>query len=195
MASHAIYLAGPEVFLPNARAVAEEKKALCRAHGFEGLFPLDNDVLADGLTPQAQAMAIAHANEQMMRRADAIIANLTPYHGPSGDVGTAYELGFMRALGKPVFAYTNVTALFRERVDGFFSERPTGGVSSRFGAAAEDLMREDFGLADNLMLEHAVFAQTGDTMIRSTVAPGAELTDVSAFTRCLKLAQEKLRGA
>ncbi|MDF1764445.1 MAG: nucleoside 2-deoxyribosyltransferase, partial [Oleibacter sp.] len=32
-----IYLAGPEVFLPDATLVGEQKKQLCRQYGFEGL--------------------------------------------------------------------------------------------------------------------------------------------------------------
>ena len=32
-----------------------------------------------------------------MKEADAIIANLTPFRGPSADTGTVYELGYMAA--------------------------------------------------------------------------------------------------
>ena len=38
-----IYLAGPDVFLPNAKEIGGIKKEMCREFGFEGLFPLDND--------------------------------------------------------------------------------------------------------------------------------------------------------
>src|SRR5258708_1028231 len=37
----AAYLAGPEVFLPDAAEIGRRKKELCRRHGFEGLYPLD----------------------------------------------------------------------------------------------------------------------------------------------------------
>jgi nucleoside 2-deoxyribosyltransferase len=36
-----------------------------------------------------------------------MIVNLTPFLGPSADVGSAYEMGFMRTLGRPIFAYSN----------------------------------------------------------------------------------------
>jgi nucleoside 2-deoxyribosyltransferase len=36
-----------------------------------------------------------------------MIVNLTPFRGPSADVGSAYEMGFMRALGRPIFAYSH----------------------------------------------------------------------------------------
>ncbi len=39
-----VYLAGPEVFLPDAIELGERKKRLCRAYGFEGLYPLDNEI-------------------------------------------------------------------------------------------------------------------------------------------------------
>ena len=42
-----------------------------------------------------------------MRGCDAMIVNLTPFRGPSADVGSAYEMGFMRELGRTIFAYTN----------------------------------------------------------------------------------------
>ena len=31
-----------------------------------------------------------------MQGCDAMIVNLTPFRGPSADVGSAYEMGFMR---------------------------------------------------------------------------------------------------
>ena len=45
-----------------------------------------------------------------MDSADAIIANLTPYHGINADTGTCYELGYMCAQGKRAYGYTSVAA-------------------------------------------------------------------------------------
>ena len=48
-----VYLAGPDVFLPDALAVGEAKKRLCADHGLEGVFPLDNPIdHLDGLPPE-----------------------------------------------------------------------------------------------------------------------------------------------
>lgn len=59
-----IYLAGPEVFFPNALEQGAEKKRLCCEHGFEGVYPLDNVVDgAERLAPQELARRISHANE------------------------------------------------------------------------------------------------------------------------------------
>eukprot|EP00759_Apiculatamorpha_spiralis_P044735 PhF_6_TR4163/c0_g1_i1/m.5591 len=111
------YLAGPDVFFPNPIEVGNQKKLLCTQYGCIGSFPMDKDLdLSQYQTKQEMGFAISIANEHLMRSCDCIIANLTPYRGVSADVGTAFEVGFMRALGKPIFAYSNVKANFSERV-------------------------------------------------------------------------------
>jgi nucleoside 2-deoxyribosyltransferase len=45
-----LYLAGPDIFMPDAKAIGDRKKALCARHGFEGLYPLDLG-LPEGLIP------------------------------------------------------------------------------------------------------------------------------------------------
>ena len=35
-----VYLAGPEVFLPNAADIANEKREICREFGFDSIFPV-----------------------------------------------------------------------------------------------------------------------------------------------------------
>ena len=39
-----IYLAGPDVFLPDAVEIGRRKAELCARYGVIGLFPLDNAV-------------------------------------------------------------------------------------------------------------------------------------------------------
>ena len=89
-----VYLAGPDVFLPDALEVGRQKTEICRRHGLIGLYPLDNAV--DRAATEA-SLQIFKANETMMDQADAIIANLTPFRGPGADGGTVYELGYMAA--------------------------------------------------------------------------------------------------
>src|SRR5206468_2274793 len=115
MRSPRAYLAGPDVFLPDPHTIAAEKKALCRTYGFEGLFPLDADLDLVDLEPRARGLSISAANERLIRSCDLLVANMTPFRGPSADVGTAYEMGFARGIGLPVFAYTNVPIAFAER--------------------------------------------------------------------------------
>src|ERR1700681_299298 len=96
-----IYLAGPDVFLPDAAALAADKRKLCADYGFIGVAPTDSKTDLSGLSKHAAAIEISADNEATIRSCDLLIANLTPFRGPSADVGTAYELGFARALGKP----------------------------------------------------------------------------------------------
>ena len=98
-----VYLAGPEVFLSNAKEVGKCKKALCRKYGFEGVFPLDVEADLGGKSPKEIGLCISGVNEALIKNCDIVIANLTPFRGPSADVGTAYEIGFAHALGKKVF--------------------------------------------------------------------------------------------
>src|SRR5215510_3144287 len=109
-----IYLAGPEVFLAEAIEVARRKKELCAAYGFEGMFPLDNEI-AEAAGGEPIDRLIYRANAAMIRRADLGICNLTPFRGPSADAGTVFELGMLVGLGKPVFGYTNVTTDLLDR--------------------------------------------------------------------------------
>jgi nucleoside 2-deoxyribosyltransferase len=39
-----IYLAGPDVFLPDAVEIGRRKVDICAAHGLTGLYPLDNAI-------------------------------------------------------------------------------------------------------------------------------------------------------
>src|SRR5258708_4850120 len=80
-----IYLAGPDVFLPDAIDIGRRKVAICAQHGLTGLYPLDNEVdRSAGEVP----LNIFKGCEAMMDAADAIIANLTPFRGPGADPGT-----------------------------------------------------------------------------------------------------------
>jgi nucleoside 2-deoxyribosyltransferase len=38
-----VYLAGPEVFLSNAREIGAFKRAICERHGLVGIFPADEE--------------------------------------------------------------------------------------------------------------------------------------------------------
>jgi nucleoside 2-deoxyribosyltransferase len=118
--SKRIYLAGPEVFLANARQIGARKRAICALYGLVGVNPADEEQAPDPARPlPEQGIAISQAMEQAIRSCDAMIVNLTPFRGPSADVGAAYEMGSMRALNRPVFAYTNDARPFLDRVVEF----------------------------------------------------------------------------
>ena len=117
-----------------------------------------------------------------MRGCDAMIVNLTPFRGPSADVGSAYEMGFMRALGRPIFAYSNDSRPFliaSPRSVGAPSVRPTGEHEDPDG-----MVIEPFELHDNLMLAGGVLA-SGGCLITETTPPTERYTSLAAFERCV----------
>ena len=126
-----VYLAGPEVFLPEPVAAGTQKKAriaeMSRAGGwpFElaGLYPLDNEI-PDFKPDFDTGLRIYRANVELMNRAYAVAANMVRFRGPSMDVGTAFEMGYMRGLGKPVFAYYEAAPFYgREEAPGMYVDR------------------------------------------------------------------------
>ena len=180
-----IYLAGPEVFLPEARRIGEAKAQLCAAAGFEGIFPLDEQLDLTGLAKRAQAERIYRADVGIMRSCDLMIGNLTPFRGVSMDSGTAFEAGFMRALGKPVLGYTNTSLDLRARAERYRAAAAAGLCTWPDGDRP-DVVVEDFDLAENLMIEMAV-VESGYAVVRRTVAAGHEMTDLAGFAACLAL--------
>jgi nucleoside 2-deoxyribosyltransferase len=189
VAGERIYLAGPDVFLPDPVAMAEAKKRICAAHGFVGVFPLDKDLDLSGLAPTQAGQRIYRANEDLMRGCDLIIANMTPFRGPSMDVGTAFEMGFMRALGRPVLGYSNDGRLFAERSRAFAGITRGAGGHAHGDADADGMLIEDFAMADNLMLHGSVVASGGVIDVEHVDGP-ARFTALSAFERSVVCARE-----
>jgi nucleoside 2-deoxyribosyltransferase len=149
-AAPVVYLAGPEVFLPDAAEIGERKIALCRQHGLDAVFPLE-PIRALGdlthMTGEERAVRFFDALVSQLETCAAVIANLTPFRGPSADVGTAWEVGYAWGRGVPVFGYTNA-------LDHYFARVTPDG-----------LVVEDFDLADNLMLEGAT-RRSGGGIVR-----------------------------
>ena len=149
-----IYLAGPEVFLPDARDILKQKSSIAREIGFDPIAPGDADIAACEMK-FLKCVAISAYDEKLMSSAAVIVANLTPFRGVSADTGTYFELGFMRALGRHVYAYTNDRRHHFERVSEFFDGEIT------FDAAGEARTRDgllvaDFDMIDNLMMHGGV---------------------------------------
>ena len=178
-----LYLAGPEVFLPEAIEIGRIKKELCARYGIEGLYPFDNEV-----SPQpgeAVDRVIYRANIAMIRAADGGIFNLTPFRGPSADVGTVFELGFLSASGKAAFGYTNRTEDLLARVRNSFEvRRDPAGEAWRDPSL---MSVEDFGNADNLMID-ACLAEQGRPLVRVEARADELFAALDGFEACLRLA-------
>lgn len=142
-----IYLAGPDVFRPDALTHGQALKALCAEFGHRGLYPLDHTV-PEGLKGAAAARWICQANCALIRQADVVLANLHDFRGHEPDSGTAFEVGYAAALGKPVWAYLADTRPLRLQL---------GGAQDAQGWTVED-----FGLPRNLMLAASATLVSGD---------------------------------
>jgi nucleoside 2-deoxyribosyltransferase len=139
-----IYLAGPDVFRPDADAWAVSARELCRRYGFDPLLPLDH-----GETAPERIFA---ANIGMIREAQVVAANLDPFRGPEPDSGTSFELGYALALGKRTCGYVSRLDSVARRVAAAqgCDELPTGRggrMTDRDG-----MFIENFDLPCNLML-------------------------------------------
>jgi nucleoside 2-deoxyribosyltransferase len=154
-----LYLAGPEVFLPDAGAVFERHKELCIRHGFEPLSPLDNAGPAAGETGIAFARAIFAGNVEMLERCDIVAANCNPFRGACVDDGTAWEIAYAYARGKQIWGYTSRVEPLPRIV---LSRIPTTPHASGHPIDADGyLVNEDFGNTLNLMLEFSMEASGG----------------------------------
>jgi nucleoside 2-deoxyribosyltransferase len=182
-----IYLAGPDVFLPDAVEIGRRKAEICARHGLIGLYPLDNAI---DLSACYASLDIFAGNEAMMIEASAIIANLTPFRGPSADAGTVYELGYMAGRGKLCLGYSNDPSLYAERVARSIDVRNSGNHL----IDAADLTVENFGLADNLMIVHGLDLY-GCPLIVPRTAPADIWRDLTSFEACVRLAAARLTPA
>jgi nucleoside 2-deoxyribosyltransferase len=182
-----IYLAGPDVFLPDAVDVGRRKKELCARYGFEGLYPLDNEIRSM-LEGERRDRLIYRANEAMIRRADLGICNLTPFRGPGADAGTVFELGMLAGLGKKIFGYTNIVDDLLERsklIDTLTLDR-----TDHEWRDSSRMIVENFGNADNLMIDNALLEHGGHAMVRHRAGADDVFYDLTGFETCLRLAAE-----
>jgi nucleoside 2-deoxyribosyltransferase len=183
-----IYVAGPEVFLPDARAVLARKAGMVRQAGFLPLCPGDLEIPPHPVKKEF-GKAISAADETMMVEADAIIANLTPFRGITADTGTAYELGFMCALGKIVLAYTNVPGDHYDRIVAHYGGNIIIGADGH-RRGPDGLSAEDFDMVDNLMLQGGV-ERRGGVVVVGHAPPDNLIGDVTAFAECLEILKSR----
>lgn len=184
MSGPRIYLAGPEVFLPDADALFLQKKAICEAAGLTGVSPFDNEV--GGMEGRlSMALAIYQGNIGAMESCVAAIANITPFRGVSLDAGTSFEVGYMCALGRLVFAYSADT-------EGYAARTHAAAADNPLVAAEAALNVEDFGLIENLMIACGVEESGGRCFL-----PEAPLEDrwrdLTLFSACVEAAANAVK--
>lgn len=150
--AHRIYLAGPDVFFPEPLEIARAHQAMLAEFGLEGVFPLDNEVEPGG-SPRETAQKIFELNCRLIDSCQGVLANMIPFRGPSMDVGTAWEVGYAYALGKPIIGYTEDLAHYREKV---YDSGYTDEIDSERDVL--DYAVEHFEETDNLMITRSVLA-------------------------------------
>lgn len=169
-----IYLAGPDIFYPDAEARYAALEALCAARGLKGVRPSDGGMSAHKGqdTPRELASRIYVGNVTRIQQCAAVVANLSPFRGVmEPDSGTVFEVGMAIALGKPVAVYLpQADRDMASRLQAAFGTEPMPGqpgaeVDRVFGA-----MVEDFGLPLNLMLACSTSMHTSPALALDALA-------------------------
>ena len=96
----------------------------------------------------------------MIRRATAVVANLTPFRGIEPDSGTAFEVGYAHALGRPIVAYVPDARPLLQRLP--LGAVRAGDTPGTWTMSADGSRIENFNLPLNLMLACAVQWVEGD---------------------------------
>lgn len=141
-----IYLAGPDVFEPNAIKLGQEYVKTCKKFGFDALFPLDN-VVNFNQEKKDIAKEIYEKNCQLIDKADIVIANLNAFRGKEADSGTIWECGYAHAKGKEVYGYMQNCNSY---VNKFSNDEKTLIDDRYFDNEGKEI--ENFDLCINLMI-------------------------------------------
>ena len=147
-----IYLAGPDVFRPDAESWAQAAKTLCARYGYKSLTPLDHR--------ETTAEGIFKANIELIKKAQIVVANLDPFRGAEPDSGTVFELGYAHALGKKICAYLMSPASTVARVEAFEGRPSRINKGRRVDSTGWAI--EDFAMPVNLMIGVPALIVTGD---------------------------------
>ena len=165
-----IYLAGPDLFRPDAAIHFAKLAEACAARGLEALIPFEEEEAGEELT----AHGVYERNMWMLRSAHGVAANLRSFRGCESDSGTAFEVGVAVALGLPVVAYGVPSGAYVKRVGGYMRlHRDAAGVLRD----PDHLRVEDYDLPLNLMLSGSVvFADHADgafhLLAQELIVPG-----------------------
>src|SRR3546814_885881 len=115
---------------------------------------LDNEA-PRSLAGSELAVWIYRANIALIQKADLVAANMNAFRGAEPDSGTAFEVGYAVALGKPVWAYTDDSRPLVQQIPAI--RQPGGSVHTD----TQGYTIEDFGLNLNLMIACSSQVVTG----------------------------------
>lgn len=148
-----VYLAGPDAFRTDAIAHGQLLINILKSYDIEGLYPLNNNAkLTEDIIENGRNITLA--NMEMIKSCDAVLANLIPFRSPSADVGTVWECGYAKGLGKVVWGYNVALNSHDNYIE--YKDRVINKVSH------DGMIVEDFGVWDNIMLVHGIAGVNSD---------------------------------
>lgn len=166
MSDMKVYLAGPGVFRQDAQAWGKRLVAACATNAIQGLYPLDGELPDTCSEKQAQRRWIFANNCTLIRQADAVFADLRAFRSlAEPDSGTAFEVGFAHALGKPVWLWLPDCSPDTSLINRLPC-RKQGNVWLDDGG----LVIEDFAAPINLMLWDAAAGVSFDAQPETAIA-------------------------
>jgi len=143
--STTIYLAGPDVFYPEPVAAGQRLKATLSKMGIAALYPMDAEI--EELEKRKRRRRIYEENMALIDRADGVLANFSPFRGPSADPGTVFEAAYALGRKKPVVVYCYDEAISYLKRCELLGLRAGDTTTDQDGN-----LIEDFDAVDNLML-------------------------------------------
>lgn len=175
-----LYLAGDLVFRPGAIALFDRLKAICAEYDIEGLAPFDGQEDVKELPAgRDKLMTIARADRALMDHCDAGIFCLDPFRrAPDMDAGTAVEIGYMHALGKPLEGYTVDGRDYPEKVADYWQrawQQPLSEItgddelSSGGWRDADGTLAHSEGMVQNLMVEGFIELSGGKVAVGTSL--------------------------
>jgi nucleoside 2-deoxyribosyltransferase len=185
------------VFDRDPAVVFDRMKTLCREFGVVGVAPLDNQTGLEGLLPGTDLLErIVRADISLMDRLDAAVFCLDAFRrGTEMDAGTAFEVGYMKALGKPIAGWTRDPRPYPRRVADFFQatfgEGLTRTVAGEVGGTS-GLLRD----ADGVLVHSEGCVQNAMIHVGIELAGGIVAADADwerAFSLAVASVAEQLR--
>jgi nucleoside 2-deoxyribosyltransferase len=192
-----VYLAGPMVFDPDPTPIFQRMKILCRERGLTGVAPHDNQIGLEHLPPGKTLLErIVRADIALMDQLDAAVFCLDGFRrGPEMDPGTAFEIGYIKALGKPMAGWTRDPRSYPIKVADYFRDifgehlvsTPPGAVGGTSGGSRDP---------DGVLVHSEACVQNAMVHIGIELAGGAIVADADwevAFRGAVASVEQQLR--
>jgi nucleoside 2-deoxyribosyltransferase len=168
--TRSVYVAGPDLFYADSseryQNIIDTFERLTSGTNvtIELLIPGDDKFSQDDYPDRYKmATAIKKRNQNLIRRSDYVLANLSNYPFSDPDQGTIYELGYAEAFNRIVVAYRDQPLTYYK--DYVKSQVEIGNILSDNSSSFNV---EDFGLPLNLMLMSEIHSSV-NTAIKSII--------------------------